>query len=419
MSVALPRVQRVAALALASRALCVAWIILADALLPDHDASGVRRFAFDEAPALPVWLIRPFTRWDAAHLLGVARAGYAAERDAAFFPAYPAACAVGGAAVGRVFPSLGAGERLIVAGVVASNFAFVLAAVGAYAASGALLRDEAAGYRAAAAFCATPAAVFGSACYGESLFGACAFGGLALLARGRPNAAAAAWVLAAATRSNGCLYAAVALCAGLLAAAGADAPMKAAVAAVARSAPIAAVPLLKDYAHYRRRCPGPGWCAGAAPLGFPSLYAHVQRSEWGVAPFSYWRIEQAPNFALAAPAVALAATAFYREARRLRLAASAKRFRRDALAGDAAARAALLRFALCGHALGTALLCVFVAHVEIATRLLGFGCLPVYWVLADVEADASRPGRRRLARCYVAAYAVLGTAAHANFLPWT
>ena len=185
MPAAYPRLRSVAWYALLSRVVCVAWCIVADAALPDHAATGVRLFEVDESPRLPLWLTRPFTRWDAAHLLGVARYGYVSDHDAAFFPGYPVACRFSAAALGAAAPALGAAERLVVAGVVVSNACFVVAAMAAYAASCALLGDEAAAFRAAAAFAATPASVFFSTAYSESLAAACAFGGVALLAEGR------------------------------------------------------------------------------------------------------------------------------------------------------------------------------------------------------------------------------------------
>jgi len=398
-----PRFATVVRYALASRLLCVAWCVVADALLPDHDATGVRRWRRDAAPLLPVWLTRPFTRWDAAHLLGVARFGYASDLDAAFFPAYPALCA----AVGRCLAAvgLGAAEALVVAGVLVSNACFVAAAGGAYAASAALLGDEAAAFRAALAFCGTPASVFMSSCYSESLAAACSFWGLAWLVDDRLVPATAALALGAATRSNGALYALVVAARGAArAAARQPAPRRAArlAAAAVAAACVAAPPLVKDVLHHRAR-------GGGAP--FSSAYADAQAEGWNVGFLRYWRLRQLPNFALAAPAVGIAAHAFATEARRL---ARTPRRRLWADARCGAADAAVVRGALAGHGLALALVCVFVAHAEIATRLLGASSLPFYWSLAALE--AARP---RAVRAYAGLFAVVGPLAHCNFLPWT
>ena len=80
---------------------------------------------------LPAWLTRPFTRWDAAHLLRVARVGYVTDRDAAFFPLYP--CLVH--CVTKLLPFLAEAERYVVAGTLLSNACFVCAVVLAYDAS--------------------------------------------------------------------------------------------------------------------------------------------------------------------------------------------------------------------------------------------------------------------------------------------
>ena len=89
-----------------------------------------------------------------------------------------------------------------------------------------------------------------------------------------------------------------------------------------------------------------------------------------------------------------------------------KRLVADLRAGDDGARLSVIELALAAHAAATAGLCLFVAHVEIATRLLACGCLPFSWALASV-------GDRPFWRWYVVFFVVVGPAAHCNFLPWT
>ena len=123
---------------------------------------------------------------------------------------------------------------------------------------------------------------------------------------------------------------------------------------------------------------------------------------------SYWRREQVPNFILAAPALGLALIAC-RDALTRR--PPIKRLVADLRAGDDGARLTIVELALAAHAAATACLCLFVAHVEIATRLLACGCLPFSWALA------SRSGS--FWRWYVLCFVVVGPATHCNFLPWT
>ena len=124
--------------------------------------------------------------------------------------------------------------------------------------------------------------------------------------------------------------------------------------------------------------------------------------------FSYWRPEQIPNFILAAPALGLALIACHDALTRR---PPIKRLVADLRAGDDGARLTIIELALAAHAAATAGLCLFVAHVEISTRLLACGCLPFSWALASVD--------RPVWRWYVLLFVVGGPAAHCNFLPWT
>ena len=45
------------------------------------------------------------------------------------------------------------------------------------------------------------------------------------------------------------------------------------------------------------------WCANVPPF----VYSFIQKEYWGLGMFAYWRPEQVPNFALAAPVVLLTA----------------------------------------------------------------------------------------------------------------
>ena len=123
---------------------------------------------------------------------------------------------------------------------------------------------------------------------------------------------------------------------------------------------------------------------------------------------SYWQFKQIPNFILAAPALGLAMIAC-RDALKRR--PPIKRLVADLRAGDDTTRLTIVYLALAAHAAATAGLCLFVAHVEIATRLLACGCLPFSWALASVD--------RPFWRWYVLVFVVVGPAAHCNFLPWT
>jgi hypothetical protein len=77
-------------LALATRAALLVWGVVLDALLPDHDpGADVARFA----TGLPAGstlgaLAQPWTRWDGAHFLTLARDGYVESAAAAAVGCY-------------------------------------------------------------------------------------------------------------------------------------------------------------------------------------------------------------------------------------------------------------------------------------------------------------------------------------------
>ena len=80
--------------ALTSRILTVAWCVVSDLVLPDHAATDVERWQADQDAVLPAWLTRPFTRWDAAHLLRVARVGYVTDTVSYTHLTLPTICSV-------------------------------------------------------------------------------------------------------------------------------------------------------------------------------------------------------------------------------------------------------------------------------------------------------------------------------------
>lgn len=305
----------VISIAVTSRVATVALAILANALLPTHDAGGVHKFRprTFPVPAGPTGIdgrsgvgdggvLSAFTRWDSAWFLSIADSGYPGrsssngvgggagggvggavdcrgtarawggeeyeverprqghkrekregkgvakrqpplavegqlrcesdvpleEQAHAFFPLYPwivrwAAAALRAALLTIGF-ILGKANSLVLAAVLVSNSCFVAAAVLLYRLGAVVTGDSLLAYRGALAFCVTPASVFFSTAYTESLYAALSFSGLLLLfsegrrrrirnGRGRRSSwwsgAGNAWLaatflsLATLTRSNG------------------------------------------------------------------------------------------------------------------------------------------------------------------------------------------------------------------------
>ena len=138
----------------------------------------------------------------------------------------------------------------------------------------------------------------------------------------------------------------------------------------------------------------------------PALVANLSRARpaqaehWGVGLGRFFQLRQLPNFALAAPPLALCAAALAAHLRR-----------RDAW--RTAAGAHLLHWALLSA------VCFAAANVQVTTRLVGAACAPYYWAMAHVlRSPAYGRAARRAVCAHVLGYAVCGTVAHANFLPF-
>jgi hypothetical protein len=186
------------------------------------------------------------------------------------------------------------------------------------------------------------------------------------------------------------------------------------------------------------------------PWPAPALYASLQRKHWGVAPFAYYRPEQAPNFALAAPVFAFVALACL-AARRAAAAAvegpisasasfssppGALTLRACRLMGDPHAHAHAHGRALSAPAvllplsllmLACAAVAAVVMHIQVATRfILTNPAAPLLlahlwrsqWDAEDRGAPAA--GRWGLyCMWWCVGYTVVGSAAFALSLPWT
>ncbi|CAM9343729.1 unnamed protein product [Choristocarpus tenellus] len=217
-----------------SRVMTVALMILANALLPTHEADGVHLFHPEYYPISPdtetfgtsdIPALAAFTRWDAAWMLSIAECGYPSssnrlrrnegsfhtcgtegscpgewkstcdwnrdddlavqEQAHAFFPLYPWVVQMTSGTLSRILPSLNPQDSLVLGAIVTSNVCFVVAAVILYRLGQVVLGDELLAYRGAIVFCINPAGAFFSTAYAESLFSMLTFAGLWVLFSGR------------------------------------------------------------------------------------------------------------------------------------------------------------------------------------------------------------------------------------------
>ena len=270
--------------ALTSRILTAAWCVLSDALLPDHAATDVRTWQADQEPrAAGVAHARRSRRWDAAHLLRVARFGYVTDRRGVL-----SVVSLCSALRYQTAPVPGRGRGCVVAGTLLSNACFVGAVILAYDAT--LHFRPALADRTALALCATPASVFCSVPYSSP-------GRVPGLWRRRlirTEPAVARFCTIRGGRFHPFQRVPPRACGsrGRAFEISAEArPVLQLLGTSMRSALVLLPPVAKDLWHFHETGEARSFRARA-------IFG------WGVGLFSYWRFKQSPNFMLAAPALA-------------------------------------------------------------------------------------------------------------------
>ncbi|TNN02390.1 hypothetical protein fugu_009877 [Takifugu bimaculatus] len=177
-----------------------------NAVIPDHNAEAFMPPRTEEPLYLDStvdWLLSGLSRWDAEHFLFIAERGYLYEHNFAFFPLFP--ILLRGLADTLLWPVsswLGMRGRLLVAVALGNSALFLLSVVALHALSRTVLQDRRLAMLSTLLYCITPANVFMTAGYSESLFAALTFGGLYLLEKGFTFRACLALSIATAARSN-------------------------------------------------------------------------------------------------------------------------------------------------------------------------------------------------------------------------
>lgn len=339
---------------------CAALFLQAvvNSVIPDHEADAFRPPRMEEPlylDSLVEWLFSGLSRWDAEHYLFIAEKGYLFEHNFAFFPLFP--IILRGLAETVLWPLsswLSVRGRLLVAIALGNSALFLLSAVALYALGRIVLQDKRLSLLSSLLYCITPANVFMTAGYSESLFAALTFGGLYLLEKGFTLKACLALSIATAARSNGLvnigfllylpsLYALSQIrfyriktrgytkvfhysfiifrliFTSLLGTATIALPFVAfqyygyrtfCTPSVSLSQIPTALLSLADRKGYRvpdENSPPPLWCMRPLPI----LYSHIQDVYWDVGFLRYFELKQIPNFILALPMATLGIMAAY------------------------------------------------------------------------------------------------------------
>ena len=331
---------------------------LLNAAIPDHEADAFRPPRVEEPLYLDSaveWCFGGLSHWDAEHYLFIAERGYLYEHNFAFFPLLPVI--LRGLAETLLWPLSGwlsVRGRLLLAVALGNSALFLLSAVALYAMSRVVLQDRRLALLSSLLYCLTPANVFMTSGYSESLFAALTFGGLFLLEKGFTLRACLTLGIATAARSNGLVNIGFLLYLPSLRALSQIRAYRTTATGHSKvfrymwvivrllvtsllGTAIIALPFCAfQYYGYRTFCtpstalerippalvslarrkgyrmpdengPPPLWCMRPLPL----LYSHIQDVYWDVGFLRYFELKQIPNFLLAMPMASLGIMAAY------------------------------------------------------------------------------------------------------------
>uniref|UniRef100_A0A1A8RQI7 GPI mannosyltransferase 2 n=1 Tax=Nothobranchius rachovii TaxID=451742 RepID=A0A1A8RQI7_9TELE len=351
-------VRAVLEFATLTRVLSLVLQAVLNAAIPDHDADAFRPPRTEEhlyLDSVVEWLFGGLSHWDAEHYLFIAERGYLYEHNFAFFPLFPVVLRGLVETLLRPLSSwLSVRGRLLLAVAVGNSALFLLSAVALYALSRAVLQDRRLALLSSFLYCITPANVFMTAGYSESLFAALTYGGLLLLEKGFTFTACLALSIATAARSNGLVNIGFLLYLPALRAISQIRVYRTTTSGYSKvlryiwvtlrllltsllGTAVIALPFCAfQYYGYRTFCtpstsleqihpsllslaekrsyrvpnengPPPLWCMRPLPL----LYSHIQDVYWDVGFLRYFELRQIPNFILALPMATLGIVAVY------------------------------------------------------------------------------------------------------------
>ncbi|OXB53385.1 hypothetical protein ASZ78_009101, partial [Callipepla squamata] len=401
-----------------------------DLLIPDHTADAFSPPRLPEPGACDLlleWLLGGLAHWDAEHFLFIAQWGYLYEHNCAFFPLYPLSLrAVADGALWPLQQLLRLRSRLLLSAVLLNSLFSVLAAAALYKLGCAVLRCQKTAFLAALLFCISPANVFLTAAYSESMFTVLTFSAMWQLEKGQSWLSVLLFTLATGVRANGLVNAgfflyshsksfALQLQVGsgwvrklsllerqilgvassvLLTCAGICLPFAlfqyyAYVRFCGPGQELAVPELLQHLAldkGYRLVPPNgvkPPWCSQR----FPVVYSYIQDVYWNVGFLRYFELRQIPNFLLALPVTFLglwATWTFIVTNPRHCLTLGLERRKKEQEGKPRFGFCCPTVFVYVVHATALLVLGFFCMHVQVLTRFLGSSSPVLYWFSAHL-----------------------------------
>jgi phosphatidylinositol glycan class V len=162
------------------------------------------KIIYDYDTSATDYKLKAFVRWDAVYFLEIAKNGYSFEQQHAFLPGLPIMIRIIGEFLNFFIKDID--SSYVLAGLCISNISFILAAQALFDLSIALSFRPVTAKIAAIIFCISPASVFLSSIYTESIFALFTFKGMLMMAKRKHFSAAFFWALASSCRSNGIVF---------------------------------------------------------------------------------------------------------------------------------------------------------------------------------------------------------------------
>ncbi|CAO3662886.1 unnamed protein product [Umbelopsis ramanniana] len=439
------RLLTVYATAASTRILTIILAVISKAFVDDYDSSAETILLGSSTALIPNNLLYQFfsvfVRWDAFYFLHIAENGYVYEQEHAFFPLLPMLSRLVSETVLSPFKYLiGDQYTLVLSGVLISNISFVLAAGVLYKLSTSVYHgNETLAYLSALAFALSPASMFISSFYSESLFALLTFTGMLCASRQQYIRAAVVWGLASATRSNAVLYSGYIIYDLVVRNFIREKSIKNAIAGLTLALGCTMLVCLGFIAFqvygYHQYCilDHRPWCQQSIPL----LYQFVQKFYWGHGFLAYYELKQIPNFLLASPIIMISCYGIWSY-----FSFDKSRFLTVGMKSDIAPvseseekvddveeipiSGGFLSDQTLPHIYLWAILVITVVtsmHVQMVTRF--FSCLPVlYWFIGHVWMTALTPtaskSQKIIAKTilyYQILYGLVGVVLFASFFP--
>ncbi|XP_011311236.1 GPI mannosyltransferase 2 [Fopius arisanus] len=415
----------------------IALQLFFNAICPDHVADAFKSPQNPEEKIsnfdrLISFLLTGLTHWDSEYYLHIAKYGYTYENTLAFFPLYPMTIRASAIVLKKILFFLNYQSVITISAVAINFFCFIKSSLILYDLTSVLTNKKMA-YRSAILFCISPASIFFTAAYTESMFSYLTFHSM-LAAVKNDRFASIPIGLSSLLRSNGLINVGFPLFTSLrdlihrfsvLKAKSFTklskliAGLKISISCLSQMfstilLSIAPFLLLQTY-YYVLFCaesanstfilphvkkfgddnglvmPGgeiPSWCYDK----IPSAYSYIQKKYWNVGFLNYYDLKQIPNFILAFPIIFMMSKCifgYFRE--NWGEIVSLRVFRLDFEREKSKEKNyPVLMFPFIVHGLFLTVFCIFFVHIQVSTRLLGSASPLLYWYSSILMSEGER-----------------------------